>query len=56
MRRHVVQEHLVQGAAMSVPINRFPARQEEAKRFATHVERTYADFYRKLWQALRAPK
>ncbi|MEU7612515.1 hypothetical protein [Micromonospora sp. NPDC049204] len=41
---------------MSGPINQLPARHEETRRFATHVERTYADFYRTLWQALRAPK
>ncbi|PYC65541.1 stearoyl-CoA 9-desaturase [Micromonospora arborensis] len=48
--------HIEHHAAMSVPINQLPARHEETRRLATHVERTYADFYRTLWQALRAPK
>ena len=40
---------------MSVPINRLPERHVEVARHAD-VERGYADFYRTLWQALRAPK
>ncbi|WP_033343679.1 fatty acid desaturase family protein [Catenuloplanes japonicus] len=45
--------HIEHHAAMSVPINQLPSRHEEVKQFATHVERTYADFYAKLWQQLR---
>ncbi|MFG1872498.1 fatty acid desaturase [Micromonospora arborensis] len=47
--------HIEHHAARSVPINQLPARHEETRRFARHVEGTYTDFYRKLWQALRAP-
>ncbi|MEV8509088.1 fatty acid desaturase [Actinoplanes sp. NPDC051475] len=45
--------HIEHHAAMSVPINRLPSRHEETRRLAVHVERTYADFYRTLWKALR---
>jgi fatty acid desaturase len=45
--------HIEHHAAMSVPINRLPGRHDEARLYAVHVERTYADFYRTLWGALR---
>ncbi|MBM0277464.1 fatty acid desaturase family protein [Micromonospora tarensis] len=48
--------HIEHHAAMSVPINQLPSRHEETKLYATHVERTYADFYGQLWQALRTAK
>ncbi|TDD41770.1 fatty acid desaturase [Nonomuraea terrae] len=47
--------HIEHHAAMSVPINLLPGRHEETRRHAVHVERTYADFYRTLWAALRRP-
>ncbi|MEU8380031.1 fatty acid desaturase [Streptosporangium sp. NPDC048865] len=45
--------HIEHHAAMSVPINRLPGRHEETRLHALHVERTYMDFYRTLWAALR---
>lgn len=45
--------HIEHHASMNVPINQLPARHDEARQFATHVERTYPDFYRTLWRALR---
>ncbi|MFD8076812.1 fatty acid desaturase family protein [Streptomyces sp. NPDC059718] len=45
--------HIEHHAAMSVPINRLPTRHAETVRYAVHVERTYLDFYRALWQAVR---
>lgn len=47
--------HIEHHAAMSVPINRLPARHDETRRRAVHVERTYPDFYRTLWRAIRLP-
>ncbi|GII58657.1 hypothetical protein Pth03_70460 [Planotetraspora thailandica] len=47
--------HIEHHAAMSVPINRLPERHDETRAYAVHVERTYADFYRTLWTALRQP-
>ncbi|KAA8889064.1 fatty acid desaturase [Nocardia colli] len=45
--------HIEHHAAMSVPLNRLPARHEEVRERAVHVERTYPDFYRTLWRAIR---
>ncbi|SNT22315.1 fatty acid desaturase family protein [Actinacidiphila glaucinigra] len=45
--------HIEHHAAMTVPINRLGERHEETRSLAVHVERSYADFYRLLWQALR---
>ncbi|MFI1444971.1 fatty acid desaturase family protein [Streptomyces fructofermentans] len=45
--------HIEHHAAMTVPINRLSERHEETRSFAVHVERSYADFYRILWRALR---
>jgi fatty acid desaturase len=45
--------HIEHHAAMTVPINRLPARHVEVARHAVHVERGYADFYRKLFRELR---
>ena len=45
--------HIEHHAAMSVPINQLPARHEETRRYGQHVQRTYGEFYRLLWQALR---
>ena len=46
--------HIEHHAAMMVPINRLGERHAETRSFAVHVERSYADFYRVLWQALRS--
>ncbi|MEU4097208.1 fatty acid desaturase [Streptomyces sp. NPDC026673] len=45
--------HIEHHAAMSVPINRLPTRHAETVLYAAHVERTYPDFYRTLWQTVR---
>ncbi|MET7951771.1 fatty acid desaturase [Micromonospora sp. NPDC005324] len=45
--------HIEHHAAMSVPINQLPARHDETRRYGQHVQRTYAEFYRLLWQAVR---
>ncbi|WP_433119634.1 fatty acid desaturase family protein [Micromonospora sp. CA-246542] len=45
--------HIEHHAAMSVPINQLPARHEETRRYGQHVQRTYGEFYRLLWQSLR---
>ncbi|MEU0183449.1 fatty acid desaturase [Streptomyces sp. NPDC006207] len=45
--------HIEHHAAMSVPINQLPTRHAETVRYAVHVERTYPDFYRALWQTVR---
>ncbi|MET8787377.1 fatty acid desaturase [Streptomyces sp. NPDC004589] len=46
--------HIEHHAAMTVPINRLGERHAETRSFAVHVERSYAGFYRVLWQALRS--
>jgi fatty acid desaturase len=46
--------HIEHHAAMSVPINQLPARHEETRQRALHVERTYPDFYRTLWRGIRS--
>lgn len=45
--------HVEHHAAMSVPISRLPARHDDVRRYAVHVERGYLDFYRMLWRVLR---
>ncbi|WP_410809725.1 fatty acid desaturase family protein [Micromonospora sp. 067-2] len=45
--------HVEHHAAMNVPINQLPTRHGATQRHALHVERSYADFYRLLWRALR---
>ncbi|MFG1796536.1 fatty acid desaturase family protein [Nocardia sp. NPDC049149] len=45
--------HIEHHAAMAVPINQLPARHEETRSRAVHVERTYPDFYRTLWRAIK---
>lgn len=45
--------HIEHHAAMTVPINRLPERHAEARRHATHVERSYLDFFRKTAAAAR---
>ncbi|MDX3855195.1 fatty acid desaturase family protein [Streptomyces sp. AK02-01A] len=44
--------HIEHHAAMAVPINRLPERHGETRDFGLHVERTYLDFYRLLWNAV----
>lgn len=45
--------HIEHHAAMTVPLQRLPERHEAAAQTGLHVERTYADFYRTLFAALR---
>ena len=45
--------HIEHHAAMAVPINHLPSRHHEVRRLAVHVERTYWDFCRRLWTAVR---
>ncbi|MFE0526436.1 fatty acid desaturase family protein [Micromonospora parva] len=45
--------HIEHHAAMSVPINQLPSRHEETRRYGQHVQRSYAEFYRLLWEAVR---
>ncbi|MDG4783342.1 fatty acid desaturase [Micromonospora sp. WMMD961] len=45
--------HIEHHAAMNVPISQLPARHPETLRYAEHVEKTYLDFYRQLWRAVR---
>ncbi|MDH6578577.1 fatty acid desaturase [Kitasatospora sp. MAP5-34] len=40
--------HIEHHAAMTVPINRLPERHQEVQRLATHVERSYPAFYRRV--------
>ncbi|MFJ2477939.1 fatty acid desaturase family protein [Streptomyces sp. NPDC087659] len=48
--------HIEHHAAMTTPINLLSSRHEETQRYATHVERTYLDFYRLVWRAVRNPE
>lgn len=45
--------HIEHHAAMPVPLNQLPDRHDEVRQRALHVERTYLDFYRTLWRAIR---
>ncbi|MFE7749071.1 fatty acid desaturase family protein [Streptomyces sp. NPDC057428] len=45
--------HIEHHAAMNVPISQLPARHAETALYALHLERTYLNFYRTLWRAVR---